>query len=90
MSNSDFGKAAGGLEFSDSILNGYGKREHNWQFAAGIQQELGPGVSVEADYWRTWYGNFVIVDHQATGPEDFDEYSLTAPLDPAAARRRRL
>ena len=81
-SNPDFGTAAGALEFSDDILNGYGKRFYNWQFAAGIQQELMAGVSVEAELWRTWYGNFVIVDHQGTGPEDFEEYSLTAPVDP--------
>ena len=82
LSPRDYGTAGSGLEFSDDILNGSGKRFYNWQFAAGFQQELMAGVSVEAEYWRTWYGNFVIVDHQGTGPEDFEEFSLTAPVDP--------
>ena len=39
MRNADFGKAAGGLEFSDSILNGYGKRSYNWQIGRASCRE---------------------------------------------------
>ena len=39
---------------------GYGKRNYNWQFAAGVQHELLPGVSVNATYNRRSYGNFQV------------------------------
>ena len=41
-----------------------------------------PLVSAEVNYFRRWYGNFVIVDNLAVGPADFDRFVITAPRDP--------
>lgn len=58
-----------------------GKRNFNWEFSAGIQQQLLPSVSMDVTYFRRWYGNFVVVDNLAVGPGDYDPFTLTAPRD---------
>ena len=47
-----------------------------------MQQELLPRVSADVTYFRRWYGNFVITDDLAIGPQDFDRFIITAPKDP--------
>ncbi len=59
-----------------------GRRQFNWEFSGGVQHELAPNVSLDVTYFRRWYGNFVITDDLAIGPEDFDRYSVTAPSHP--------
>jgi hypothetical protein len=39
-------------------------------------------VSVEAGYFRRWYGNFQVVDNLAVDASDFDAFSMPAPSDP--------
>ena len=46
-----------------------------------VQQEILPRVSVEAGYTRRWLQNFTVTDNRALGASDFDEFSITAPLD---------
>jgi hypothetical protein len=82
MLNSNFGSSVPGLNYDPELLTGWGKRPDNWQFAAGVEREILSRVSVGADYWRTWQGNHVATQNRAYGPADFDEYSITAPLDP--------
>jgi hypothetical protein len=64
------------------ILSGWGTRGYNWEFSTGVQHELMPQVSVNVGYFRRWYGNFTLSDNLAVGPEDFGEFSITAPSDP--------
>src|SRR5207247_4538144 len=68
--------------YDSDVLRGYGVRNYNWQFAAGVQHELLPGVSVNGSYNRRSYGNFWALDNLATTPADFDPYCITAPVDP--------
>jgi hypothetical protein len=90
MDNPNFGTVAQGVAYDPEILSGWGVRGgeevgdpgHYWQFSTGIQRELFPRVSLDVSYFRTWYGNFVVADNRALGPEDFDTYSITAPSDP--------
>jgi hypothetical protein len=42
-----------------------------------------PRVSIEVGYFRRWLNNFTITDNLAVGPNDFTQYSITAPSDPA-------
>jgi hypothetical protein len=63
-------------------LTGWGKRNFNWEFSAGVQRELVPRVSADFTYFRRWYGNFVLTDDLAVGPADFDKFTITAPKDP--------
>jgi hypothetical protein len=48
-----------------------------------VQQQVLPRVSVEIGYFRRWLNNFTITDNLAVGPNDFTQYSITAPTDPA-------
>jgi hypothetical protein len=61
------------------ILTGWGVRSNDWQIGASIQQQVLPRVSVELGYFRRWLNNFTITDNLAVGPQDFTEYSITAP-----------
>ncbi|HKC57406.1 MAG TPA: carboxypeptidase regulatory-like domain-containing protein, partial [Vicinamibacterales bacterium] len=78
----NFGTAVAEQNFDEDILNGWGKRIYNWEFTAGVQREILPRVSVDATYFRRWYGNFTVVDNRAVGPADFSQFSITAPSDP--------
>jgi hypothetical protein len=61
---------------------GWGKRNWDWQFSAGVQHEVAPRVSVDVAYSRRWWGNFFVTHNAALTPEDYDEVTLTAPQDP--------
>jgi len=67
--------------YDESFLHGYGKRYYDWETSAGIQHELWAGVSVNATYFRRWYGNFRITDNRAVAPSDYDPFCITAPVD---------
>ena len=82
LSDENFGTAVSNVTFDEEALTGLGKRNFNWEFSAGVQQELMPNVSLDVSYFRRWYGNFVITDDLAIRPEDFDRYSITAPTHP--------
>jgi len=66
-----------------AILNGWGVRSNDWQIGASVQQQVLPRVSVEVGYFRRWLNNFTITDNLAVGPNDFTQYGITAPTDPA-------
>lgn len=82
LSNENFGTVVTNLTYDKNLLTGWGKRNFNWEFSAGLQQELMPLVSADLTYFRRWYGNFVLVDDLAVGPGDFDPFTIAAPKDP--------
>jgi hypothetical protein len=82
MSSSNFGSTASSVTYDPEIIKGWNTREYNWQFSAGIQQQLMRQVSVDLGYYRTWYGNFAATDNRAWTAGDFDRYDLIAPRDP--------
>ena len=82
LSNENFGTVVTNLTYDTETLTGWGKRNFNWEFSAGVQHELVPRVSADFTYFRRCYGNFVLVDDLAIGPADFDKFTITAPRDP--------
>src|SRR5919201_3917969 len=44
------------------------------------------GFEVSAGYYRTWFGNFFVLDNLAVTPEDYSPYCVTAPADPRLPR----
>ena len=82
MSNRDFGSTRPGVAYDPDTLEGWNKRDFNWQFFAGVQHEVRPGMSLDVGYYRTWFGNFVVTDNRALTPADFDRFTVAAPRDP--------
>ena len=80
--NTNFGSVRAGTAYDPDFLGGWGKRNFNWEFSAGVQHELAPRVSTEVGYFRRWYGNFPVTDNRSVSAADYDTFSLTAPSDP--------
>ena len=76
------------------MLEGYGKRDHNWDFTTEVQHELIQGLAVTAGwyhntggYYRYTFGQPFsskerVTDNILVEPGDYDEFCVTAPSDP--------
>ena len=64
------------------MLEGWGKREYNWQATVSVQQELRPNVGVNIGYFYSRFLNLSAFDNVLTTPADFDAFCTTAPRDP--------
>jgi len=82
MANTAFGSTQPGRAYDPDTLRGFDKRVGNWQFAAGVQHEILPRVSMDVSYWRTWFDNMAVIDSRALTASDYETFSITAPLDP--------
>ena len=82
MSNRNFGTTVSSISYDSDLFEGWNIRPHQWQFEVGVQREIVPGVSMNVSYWRSWKGNILATADRALGPSDFDEFSVTAPVDP--------
>jgi hypothetical protein len=63
------------------VLTGWGTRNRDWQYGVGVQQEVAPQIAVEASYNRRVWSNFFLTHNRALTAADFDEVTLTAPVD---------
>ena len=83
MRNSNFGGTRPTTVIDPDLRSGFGARPGgNWQFSAGVQRELVPRVSVDVNYWRTWFRDFAVTDERAVEMSDYDAFTITAPVDP--------
>ena len=76
-----FGTLTQSAVTDNSLKNGWNKRGYNWEFSAGVQQQVAPRVSVEVSYFRRLFGNFTVVDNLNLAPSNFDQFSVIAPVD---------
>ena len=81
VANRNFGSATPDLNFDPELLTGWGNREFNSEFSAGVQREIVPRVSADVSYFRRWFGNFSVTDNRAVSASDFDRFSITTPSD---------
>ena len=79
--NLNFGKSVATTTYDPEILRGWGLRPYSWDLTATVQQQLAARVSLEVNYIRRIYGNFLVTDNRAVGPADFDPFTITAPVD---------
>ena len=100
MVDPNFGGTRRGTTYDPEVLSGWGVRENNWEFSTSVQHELFPRVSMEAGYFRRWYGNLglgtptggsggvslVTLDDRTLSAADFDTFCITAPSDPRLPR----
>jgi hypothetical protein len=90
LDNQNFGKNnPAATRWSDAVRSGWGVRDHNWEFGGEVQHELTPGLSLTGGYYRNTGGYYRNTDSKervtrnvAVGPADFDQYCITAPIDP--------
>jgi hypothetical protein len=69
-------------ERDQSLIDGWRKRQSDWQLGLGVQHEVLPRVSAEVTYNRRWYDNFELTDNLNLSNDDFVPFSVTAPDDP--------
>jgi len=85
----NFGQLGAQQVVNPEVLSGWGRRPHDYQTTATIQQQLLPRLSAEVSYThRTWHSFFVTDDlTRADGnvASYYDSYTLTAPSDPRLA-----
>jgi len=81
ISDQGFGGSRILTRYDDSVTNGYGVRNNNWETSGSIQHELLPGLAVTGAYFRRWYGNIIVTDNLAAVPADYSPYCITAPVD---------
>ncbi len=79
--NQNFGSFVATTVPDPSWITGWKKRPYNWQLSFAADREVWTGVQVSGGYYRTWYGNFFVLDNQAVTPNDYSPYCVTAPTD---------
>ena len=77
MLNQNFGLPVFTTTYDPAITSGWGVRPDQFEFSTAVQHELLPRMSVNAGYYRRWFGNFMIADNLAVAPGDFDKFSIT-------------
>ena len=95
FANQNFGRSnPSATTYAAGVLEGYGKRDHNWDFTTEIQHELIQGLGVTAGWYHNTGGYYRyafgqpfsskerVTDNILVGPGDYDEFCVTAPSDP--------
>ena len=78
-SNVNWGASVATTRVNPEVLEGWGRRNTDWQFGVGIQHEILPRTSLDVSYNRRWWNNFFVTHNSALTPADFDEVTITAP-----------
>ena len=72
-------------KFTPDLLTGFGHRQANWEFTAGVQQEILPRISVDVTYFRRIWQHFQVTDQVLTSDlttrPTYVPYTVTVPLD---------
>ena len=79
----NFGTISGNVtQVNPATLRGWNVRQSDWQWGITLQQEVIPRVSAEIAYNRRWFLGAKVTDNRLRGPEDYQEFTITAPQDP--------
>jgi hypothetical protein len=82
--NANFGKGVVTTVQDPATLVGWGVRPYNWEYAASVQHELMPRVSLNGGYYRRWYGNQTTLQNRALSVDgsSFDgPFCINTPTD---------
>jgi hypothetical protein len=82
VSDTHFGGPTISTVSAPDVKEGWGTRPYQWEFSAGVQQQVAPRVSLEVSYFRRIYGNLTVTDNMAVAPSDYSPFYVTAPVDP--------
>jgi len=79
----NFGQASGNItQVNPATLHGWGVRQNDWQWGITVQQQVIPRMSAEVSYNHRWFKGAKVTDNTLRGPADYDNFTLTAPVDP--------
>jgi len=84
LTNANFGRGVVTTVQDPATLVGWGVRPYNWEYAASVQHELVPRVSVNGGYYRRWYGNQTTLQNRALNADgsSFDgPFCINTPSD---------
>lgn len=81
VDNQYFGTDRPSTTYDLDVIEGFGKRPYNWDYAVTLQQELRPGLGVEASVYRRAYFGQTLTDNRAIGPANFDQFQIVVPAD---------
>ena len=87
--NGAFGTTGALATFDPDLLTGWGHRPSNWEFSAGVQQQLPKRMSLDIGYYRRIWQNFPAIDNVLAAATDFQPVQHEGTDRRAAARRRR-
>jgi hypothetical protein len=79
LSNPNFGTPVVTTRYDDKVLRH--NRPYNRKYSAGIQHELLPRMAVGFMYYRTSWFNSRVTKNRAVSSNEYDPYSVIAPLD---------
>ena len=82
ISNLNFGQSNPAATRTDpDVLEGWGKRNYNWNQSIELERQLGRGISASFGYFRRRNHTLTATDNLSVTPADYDPYCITAPLD---------
>jgi hypothetical protein len=82
INNNAFGTVVQNTAFAPDTVSGWFNRQYNWTASVSVEREVRPGLSVNAGYFRTWYGNFTVTDNLDVTAANYDPYCITDPSNP--------
>ena len=68
--------------YDPDMFKGWYTRPMDWQLGASVQHEIAPRVSIEVGWHRRWADKWTLVESLERSSADFQQYSVTAPVDP--------
>jgi hypothetical protein len=81
VAQSSFGSINPAVQYDPDVLTGWGHRPSNWEFSAGVQQQLPFRMSVDIAYYRRIWQNFEVVDNTQVANNEFQAFNVTVPTD---------
>lgn len=79
--NRAFGSVQVRTRYDETLTNGSNVRPDNWNASVSVQHELVRNVSLNAGYFRRWYGHFTATQNLDTAATDYDPYCVPVPSD---------
>jgi len=65
-----------------AILNGWGVRGYNWEYAASAQHQIVGRWSVNGGYYIRWFGNQTFTRDTRFTAASYDSFCIATPSDP--------
>jgi len=81
IANAAFGSTIKAAVYDPDVLTGMGHRPSNWEFSAGVQQQLPFRMSVDISYFRRIWQNFEVIDNTDVAANEFQAFNMTVPTD---------